>query len=74
MCCCVCCLAATHAKLANPNRNRCALCTPQDEPLRLSKNWGMCLVVFAMWDALLLWAAWWSCGRFGNEAVQEYTV
>lgn len=34
----------------------------------------MCLVVFAMWDALLLWLAWWSCDRFGTGAVQQYKV
>ncbi|EFN53849.1 hypothetical protein CHLNCDRAFT_14586, partial [Chlorella variabilis] len=29
------------------------------EPLRLHKNWGMAIVFFAMWDALLLALVWW---------------
>lgn len=33
-------------------RERAAL-----EPLRLSRSWGMAVVVFACWDALTLWLA-----------------
>ena len=50
------------------------VCPAQREPLRLHKNWGMALLFFAMWDALLLALVWWSCQHFGSPAVQQYQV
>ncbi|PRW05805.1 PF06803 family [Chlorella sorokiniana] len=44
------------------------------EPLRLHKNWGMALLFFAMWDALLLALVWWSCQHYGSPSVQRYQI
>lgn len=72
------CLHSTPPIRCTPRPHAClpsaALSHPQREPLRLHKNWGMALLFFAMWDALLLFLVWWSCQHFGSPAVQQYQV
>ena len=50
------------------------VCRAQREPLRLHKNWGMALLFFAMWDALLLALGWWAIKRFGGPGLRHWRV
>ena len=42
--------------------------------MRLSSSWGMAIVVFVIWDAPLVWAAYYLTKRFGSHAVKVRPV
>uniref|UniRef100_A0A7S2DMP9 DUF1232 domain-containing protein n=1 Tax=Alexandrium andersonii TaxID=327968 RepID=A0A7S2DMP9_9DINO len=42
-------------RLVPPDVLERARARAQEEPLRLSKNWGMAALVLAIWDALFIW-------------------